>query len=820
MRRQKPGAPAPPSGQPPSFKTNVNRNKTKRWVNAKSYSYDGDDWGSSGDDDESDEETPDVPPLPGNNNNNNSSNVKASPAQQQAPAVGTNAQDNKNAGAPSQPHFVRPADIYKRMAQEQEQPRPQASQPEDEKPKTEHAEQPQPAELPQLKDFSSGFGEGFMGGGTDRKPAPAPQPPSEGQDRSPDVQTPEGDLHHNPSSGFRSVVNQAFDTPDDPDSLARSNTESTTQISPIIRSRTNTQEPRPPLPDAPPTIEEEPADRRESLPSELKPGFRRSLTPPNSESGPAHSPVVSETRHPPTLSEFAQMSEAPSSDPDPGAPSTSSRNVESPKPPELTIDTKADGSSSAQTSRPASAAARDDLTRNTPQLQESRESTSASPVGPQVPLKDDDEDDADPSSQHDAGPPVDTKQTTHRSSGEKQGSPVTSDAVSPNSVNDRLREDIMQTLNSGASQSPPKAGDLPKPGGDGVSTQEPGSSAGPQSALKSNEYDSHWNEERAPDKSASPAPLSSRGRPVAEDGTAPDGTLAAQTSSDHGEHSSQPSQPQLKKRFSWEDDSDEEPSSSQPLSQSQPNQPSKAADPTANERAASPAVSIPSSVGASSSDSEPDQLQDAQGDPEKPPRYSMILPHSAAEPTEPSEKARTDGTPVETTQVPPSSPQSKTAHVRDIMAMQSHDQKLSAFNQTRDQFATADTGLDAWIQYIGESLPEYADVIALNGQLPSDANLSHKAMGRSKFPKFSSLGTLSFPSPHHDGSGGRSTHARQPSTSGTSNVAHGQQVQAKGKEFLHSAGVLGGKAGGAAKGLFAKGRSRLRNTGSGDKVDS
>ncbi|KAF1814651.1 hypothetical protein P152DRAFT_472391 [Eremomyces bilateralis CBS 781.70] len=34
-----------PSGQPPSFKTNVNRAKTKRWVEAKSYSYDGDDWG-------------------------------------------------------------------------------------------------------------------------------------------------------------------------------------------------------------------------------------------------------------------------------------------------------------------------------------------------------------------------------------------------------------------------------------------------------------------------------------------------------------------------------------------------------------------------------------------------------------------------------------------------------------------------------------------------------------------------------------------------------------------------------------------------------
>ncbi|KAK4904526.1 hypothetical protein LTR28_000943, partial [Elasticomyces elasticus] len=33
------------SGQPPSFKTVPNRNKTQRWVEAKSYTYDGDDWG-------------------------------------------------------------------------------------------------------------------------------------------------------------------------------------------------------------------------------------------------------------------------------------------------------------------------------------------------------------------------------------------------------------------------------------------------------------------------------------------------------------------------------------------------------------------------------------------------------------------------------------------------------------------------------------------------------------------------------------------------------------------------------------------------------
>lgn len=37
---------------PTSFNTNVNRAKTKKWVEAKSYSYDGDDWGDVDDYDE------------------------------------------------------------------------------------------------------------------------------------------------------------------------------------------------------------------------------------------------------------------------------------------------------------------------------------------------------------------------------------------------------------------------------------------------------------------------------------------------------------------------------------------------------------------------------------------------------------------------------------------------------------------------------------------------------------------------------------------------------------------------------------------------
>jgi hypothetical protein len=42
-------------------------------------------------------------------------------------------------------------------------------------------------------------------------------------------------------------------------------------------------------------------------------------------------------------------------------------------------------------------------------------------------------------------------------------------------------------------------------------------------------------------------------------------------------------------------------------------------------------------------------------------------------------------------------------------------------------------------------------------------------------------------------------------------------MQAKSKELLHTAGIFGGRASKAGKGLLAKGKSRFK--GSGDKVE-
>ena len=53
-----------PAGQPPSFKTNVNRMKTKKWVEAKQTAYDGGDWGDYDEYDEYGTEQAPPPPHP------------------------------------------------------------------------------------------------------------------------------------------------------------------------------------------------------------------------------------------------------------------------------------------------------------------------------------------------------------------------------------------------------------------------------------------------------------------------------------------------------------------------------------------------------------------------------------------------------------------------------------------------------------------------------------------------------------------------------------------------------------------------------------
>ncbi|TDZ38368.1 hypothetical protein C8035_v007253 [Colletotrichum spinosum] len=50
---------------PSAYKTNIKRNKTKKWVEAKTQNYDGDDWGNDFEDDEPEEPVPPLRPIQG-----------------------------------------------------------------------------------------------------------------------------------------------------------------------------------------------------------------------------------------------------------------------------------------------------------------------------------------------------------------------------------------------------------------------------------------------------------------------------------------------------------------------------------------------------------------------------------------------------------------------------------------------------------------------------------------------------------------------------------------------------------------------------------
>ena len=690
-------------------------------MNAKKYSYDGDDWGSSEDEDE--EESP--PPVP----------LLKNPVPHDKCAPSPAATVDKT--EPEKPlPFVRPADIYKRMVDERERQREQQST---QSPVTSvtsntavvgatggsqhahpHPEVPEAAQLQTHEQHPISTSDA----------SPVPHVSDSGKTITADqsAEQTETTLHHNPSLGFRSAVHQAFDSPDTPDTLNRTNSDST--ISPIIRSGTapyaldhrldmhNT-----------PTIEEEPTEKRHSVAVDFKPGYRRSMSPPNPENSPAQKPTVSANLHR-VKSDFALVA-----DPTPVAEKpdliSSAGNIHSPEvqdaPPSASSDT-------------------------TTRLQDTKSpETAPDPMAPSptVPPKDE----TLPEGQ--VGPTVDTRAGVPTVNID-QGSPG---SEYTNSVNDRLREEIMRSLTPNGSLGEEQRVGL-------VDGQE--------------------------------LPVATQATQVHED------------------------RPQLKKKFSWEQESeneDEGPNSAP----SQPIPPPKDHEPAPDTGDAAPltvlapeAISTDSQASATKgseithgakTDDPTLEMQTTNIDsPELPPPEASV-PLTATKDARNSLEAKT-ATPGESR---PTTAEMRFMGFREIVAIKDQQQKMEAYRTTRDKFAEMDTGLEAWIQHMAES-PDHGEVVSLNGRVPAGTDLT-KLPPRSKFPKLSSIGSISLPS-HRDTSS-PSSHTRHGSVN-IGSLIHGQN---KGKDLLHSAGVLGGKAGGAAKGLFAKGRSKFRQTSTSDKVD-
>lgn len=129
--------------------------------------------------------------------------------------------------------------------------------------------------------------------------------------------------------------------------------------------------------------------------------------------------------------------------------------------------------------------------------------------------------------------------------------------------------------------------------------------------------------------------------------------------------------------------------------------------------------------------------------------------------------------------------QVETASFRAIMNLSTPQERIRAFNETRDIHATPDGQLENWLLSLNNS--EHSDLFATNGRGSHDANddsPSHKPAPRRILT---------------DSAGAR-------------------QMQEDGKRLMAKAGRFGGKAGTAAKGLFAKGKGKMRNASTGEKV--
>ncbi|KAF3480010.1 uncharacterized protein GIQ15_06986 [Arthroderma uncinatum] len=684
-----PGDRSPSGGQNPNspwstaqtidLKTNVNRQKTKRWVNAKTYSYAGDDWGDSEDDEEEED-------ARGGHSNNPSTAADSKAA--------LPAEDAKTAaGAVSQPAIIRPADIYKRLAEEKEsepsgsgtasketaqETLPKAS--ETEPSPADRESKGSPTQLPELRRLS-GF-EGFLGS------------------------------------------NDQYET------------------------ATTESRPREPTTEQIPTIKEE------YVGDDANTGISRKSTSTHNDT-----PALASVEHPAT-SETADHTA--------GLYTEGSQRDNA-----LTDYNK----STAFDSSHITGADYDDSKPRQPSL---REPSTVSEENSELNV---------------AALDVSPLSMSKRSS------------IDPSTVPSTTGETMEQ------------------PQSQGESLQEYGSQAHHQAANLPGEYDTPHGD-RVDDTARQFPYGQAQGFPSPYGLNSPsDVNPSPHTTVTIPNYNSQPGayrppQQQLKKKFSWEVDSEE---SDRELDTSPLSPVSATLAPGALVINKQPTGTENEASGLATQSSQPPTLESAQnitggetqremGLANSPPSGAFqTLPHSPIPNTEKNDSA-----------APVDALHQKAPDFREITSIPQPTQRIAAFNNARGVYANTDTGLDGWIKNVADTgHPENSETIQRNGAPPADSNTPHRPVpSQAKFPKLPSLGNISLPTRHHDGSGPAHGHARQNSGAALGGMMNTQHVQAKGKDLLHSAGLLGGKAGDAAKGLFAKGRSRFRNSGSADKVDT
>lgn len=170
----------------------------------------------------------------------------------------------------------------------------------------------------------------------------------------------------------------------------------------------------------------------------------------------------------------------------------------------------------------------------------------------------------------------------------------------------------------------------------------------------------------------------------------------------------------------------------------------------------------------------------------------------------------------------PASAQPKIRAFREIMNLKSPEERIRAYDTARAQVANQNTGLAHWLAVKSREWPEHADILH-SSQRPLAGDLGHKSSpSRSKLSGLRPSGGQPSPQPYYQQYLGASQHNMTSEAAGVSNVSSSGGSQGfspggvggknKTKDFLHSAGL-------GAKGLFSKGKSKLRGVGGAEKVD-
>lgn len=157
---------------------------------------------------------------------------------------------------------------------------------------------------------------------------------------------------------------------------------------------------------------------------------------------------------------------------------------------------------------------------------------------------------------------------------------------------------------------------------------------------------------------------------------------------------------------------------------------------------------------------------------------------------------------------------------REILALRTPPERIQAYHDTRQTFATMDTGLQDWLTTIFTEHPEHNH---LKSARPNESVFTDSTRGNKYNPgllKMKQRGSghdggdrKLFPNVSRTSEGGPATPPKDISEASRQQM---EKMQAKGKDIMKTAGVLGGKAQAGAKGLFAKGKSRFAR---GDKVE-